>query len=497
MYAVEIDGVSKRFGGVVALDHVDLRVEQGSIHALVGENGAGKSTLMKILSGIYKKDSGSIAINGVVANIHSPQQAQKLGIGIIHQEFSLAPDLSVAENMFLSELSSGMFIDWKNLYRRAADIIENFGFDIDPRAKVETLSVAYQQIIEISKALAKQVKVLILDEPTAVLAGPEIDVLFDHLLRLKQQGVSIIYISHRLDEIFRIADKITVLKDGASVSNLLPDRCTHDDIIHAMVGRELNTIFPKTQDSTTQELLRIDGLNRGSQLIDINFTLNKGEILGIAGLVGAGRTELCRAIFGLDHVDSGAVMKLGNPLSIRSAKQAISHGIAMVPENRKEQGAVLELPISSNMTMANRKQVAPHFGFIQLSEERHICLGLSEKLRLKSASLLHNVASLSGGNQQKVVLAKWLNTDSDVLILDEPTRGVDVGAKSEIYQIIRDLAAEGRGIILVSSELPELVGMSHRVLVMAEGTVTGELTGQEINEQAIMRLALPSRKRVH
>ncbi|NCD34673.1 MAG: sugar ABC transporter ATP-binding protein [Spartobacteria bacterium] len=491
---VQMKGVVKTFGGVHALKNVNLSIERGSIHALVGENGAGKSTLMKILSGVYQKDAGDVLINNKVVHISNPKQASHYGIGIIHQEFALAPDMSVAENIFMDDLKQGhLFINWKQLNSRTADILSQFKLNISPTCQVGKLSVAYQQIIEITKALAKKAKILILDEPTAVLAGPEIDILFNNLFRLRDEGVTIIYISHRLEEIFRIADKITVLKDGQTICDMDPGKITQDDIIQAMVGRKLAALFPKVNPPTDEEVLKVSHLSRYGVLRDISLTLHKGEILGLAGLVGSGRTELARCIFGIDHYDRGDIERNGEKIRITSPMDAIRHHLSMVPESRKEQGAVLPMSIAANMTMASRSKVTWPGGIIKHGKERQSAAELGQQLHLKMGSVNHPVDSLSGGNQQKVVVAKWLHTEGDVIILDEPTRGVDVGAKAEIYQIIADLAHKGYALLVISSEMTELIGLSHRIMVMSDGHIAGELSGSEISEERIMRLAIPSR----
>ncbi|MHC4843362.1 MAG: sugar ABC transporter ATP-binding protein [Planctomycetota bacterium] len=490
-FSVEMEGITKSFGGVHALRDVDFRVEAGQVHALVGENGAGKSTLMKILSGAYQKDTGQIKIDGEVVNIPNPHAGRKRGIAIIYQEFALAPDLTVAENIYLDHLSSRRgFINWKALYRNAGDLISSLGFDINPRSKVEDLSVAYQQVVEITKALSEDAKILILDEPTAVLAPREVERLFEVLRRLKEQGVSIIYISHRLEEVFQIADKITVLRDGAVSGAVQREKATTDEVINLMIGRKLTTMFPKRECEIGEEVFKVEGLNRGRQVRDVTFEVREGEVVGIAGLVGSGRTETVRAIFGADKKDSGKIWLKGKPLKITSPKRAVQSGIGLVPEDRKGQGTILSMSIRENITMPSIWKIMGKVGIIKRRKEKGITEGLIQKLAIKSRGTESKVADLSGGNQQKVVLAKWFGTECEVIILDEPTRGVDVGAKVEIYNLINELASNGLGIIVISSEMIEVIGICDRVIVMREGKIGAVLKKGELTEENIMRPAI-------
>ncbi|MFU2060004.1 sugar ABC transporter ATP-binding protein [Avibacterium volantium] len=496
-FAIEISNVSKHFGGVRALTDISLNVKKASIHALIGENGAGKSTLMKILSGIYIKDSGTIRINGEEVNFSNPKSSQKKGIGIIHQELALSPDLSVAENIFLDDLGNGkQTINWKSINDRAQEALKTLGFDISPQMRLGDLSVAYQQMVEIAKALTKNVNILILDEPTAVLADPEIDILFENLKKLQAQGVTIIYISHRLEELFRISDSITVIKDGQTVAELDPKTSTEDDIIRYMVGRELESLYPEKNIPQEKDIFRVVNLNRRKILKDINFNVRKGEIVGLAGLVGAGRTEVARCIFGIDKYSSGDIYKNEELISVHNVPSAINYGIGLVPESRKEQGAVLNLSIVENMTMSTLNKYSTA-GVINHGSEKEAGEKLQRLLQIKLGKLTDPISSLSGGNQQKVVLAKWLSTDCDFIILDEPTRGVDVGAKAEIYRIISDLAKLGYGLLVISSELVELIGLCHRIYVMSDGAITGELQENEMTEENIMRLAIPKRETIN
>lgn len=496
-FAIEIHNVSKHFDGVKALTDISFNVKKASIHALIGENGAGKSTLMKILSGIYIKDSGMIKINGEEVHFTNPKSSQNKGIGIIHQELALSPDLSVAENIFLDDLGNGgSLINWTEMNEKAAAALKSLGFDISPRTRLGDLSIAYQQMVEIAKALTKNVNILILDEPTAVLADPEIDILFANLKKLQAKGVTIIYISHRLEELFRISDTITVIKDGKTVAQLDPKTSNEDDIIRYMVGRELQSLYPEKNVPLDQDILRVVNLNRGKVLKNINLNVRKGEIVGLAGLVGAGRTEVARCIFGIDKMSTGEIYKNQQLIKVPNVPAAIRAGIGLVPESRKEQGAVLNLSILENMTMATLDKYAK-LGVLNHKSEVVSGEKQQQLLHIKLGSLHDPISSLSGGNQQKVVLAKWLSTDCDFIILDEPTRGVDVGAKAEIYRIISDLATLGYGLLVISSELVELIGLCHRLYVMSEGTITGELSEAEMTEENIMKLALPKRETVN
>ncbi|EBE9838853.1 sugar ABC transporter ATP-binding protein [Salmonella enterica subsp. enterica serovar Newport] len=493
-YSIVIDKVKKRFGGIHALKNVSMKVKYGDIHAIVGENGAGKSTLMKILSGIYVKDGGTLHINGEEVHFTSPLQSREHDIGIIYQELALAPDLTVAENIFIDNLAFGsLFINWKELNQKAARVLSRLGFEISPEEKVGNLSVAYQQMVEIAKSLARDVKILILDEPTAVLSEREISILFSQLKLLKGQGVTILYISHRLEEIFMIADSISVIKDGESMGDLDPKSCSEDDIISAMVGRQFENLYPPLNVPSQEEILRVENLSTRALLRDINLHVRKGEIVGLAGLVGAGRTEVARCLFGIDRMTTGTVKKNGEPVIINHPVDAMHHGIGLVPESRKEQGAILTQSIRENTSLSYIREVCYRFSIINHRQDKKIAEDYRQKLKIKLGSVEDPLSSLSGGNQQKVVIAKWLNTNCDVLILDEPTRGVDIGAKVEIYNIIHELAESGYAIILISSEMVEVINLSHRVYVMSEGNMTRELTGCEITEENIMKHAIPKR----
>ena len=487
-YRIEMKNMSKSFGGIHALNNVSFSVKPGEIHCLVGENGAGKSTLMKILAGAYKMDSGAVFIEGEEVQITSPRRAIQLGIGIVYQELELADDLSVAENIFLENLGKSAFVNWKKINREAREIVNSLGFDIDPKTITKDLSVAYKQIVEIAKVMSKDVRILIMDEPTAVLNDSEAEVMFKLLLRLKEQGVSIIYISHRLEEIFKIGDTITTLKDGEITGVNDVSAMTIDKVIELMIGRELSDKYPKRNVTIGEEFIRIENFSDRNRYHNISFSVCRGEVLGLAGLVGSGRTEVVRALFGADKRRTGQIAYDGKPVNFRSTVKAVRDGIALIPESRKEQGLVPALNVKKNITLTNIKKVTNRLGIFKGKRETEIANDLRDKLRIKTDSVEANVFSLSGGNQQKVVIAKWINADAKVVIMDEPTRGVDVGAKTEIYGLINELAAQGNAIILISSEMVELLAMCDRLLVMNEGLIKGELQKDEFSEKNIMQL---------
>jgi ribose transport system ATP-binding protein len=488
---VELRDISKSFGGIAALKNVTFKVMTGEIHALVGENGAGKSTLMKILSGAYLKDAGQIFIDGTEVQIRNTRDSKKLGIGIIYQEFSLVPDLSVAENIFLNQLGqTGFWMNWNNLNKRAAQIINNIGFSIDPSAKAGSLSVAEQQIVEIAKALSENAGVLILDEPSAVLGPQEIQKLFNTLERLKKEGVAIIYISHHLDEIFHIADRITVLKDGVSSDSLMVCETDRDSIIKLMLGRSLDAMYPLHNSNIGEEVLRVTDIHFAEKVRGISLNVKAGEIVGIAGLVGSGRSETARAIFGADRRKKGTVFLSGKEIQFLSPQEAVRKGIGMVPEDRKQHGVILSLSVKQNISLTNLKEISDRYGFIKSKKESNNTVGLINKLKIRTENENQEVGKLSGGNQQKVALAKWLNRDCRILILDEPTRGVDIGAKVEIYYLINELSQKGVAILVISSETSELTGICDRILVMRKGQIKGELVKNEFSEEDILRLSI-------
>lgn len=491
VYRLKMENVAKSFGGVHALKNVTFTVKPGEIHALVGENGAGKSTLMKILSGAYQRDAGTISIDGEEVDISSPKKAKELGVGIVYQEFELAPDLSIAENIFLEKLSRTGIVNWKALYRDADELIRSLGFEMDTRKKVSSLSVAYQQVVEIAKIISKNVRILILDEPTAVLSQEEVDKLFGILKRLRDTGVSVIYISHRLEELFGLCDSITTLRDGQVTGTRPLAGMNKDDVIRLMIGRELASVYPKRDVQIGEEVIRISNFSDEKMFHDVSFSVKAGEVVGISGLIGSGRTETVRALFGADKRKSGSITYMGKQVNFASPEQAVKAGIALVPENRKEQGLVLGMQIRENVTMADISQVSSRIGVINHKKDTRVAQELGAKLALKMRDVFANASSLSGGNQQKVVLAKWFHAGAKVIIFDEPTRGVDVGAKVEIYNLINEMAAEGAAVIMISSEMNEIIGMCDRILVMCEGRITGELTNKEdFTEMNIMRYAV-------
>jgi ribose transport system ATP-binding protein len=488
---VELRDISKSFGGIAALKNVTFKVMAGEIHALVGENGAGKSTLMKILSGAYLKEAGQIFIDGTEVHIRNTRDSKKLGIGIIYQEFSLVPDLSVAENVFLNQLGqAGFWMNWNNLNKRAAEIINNIGFSIDPSAKASSLSVAEQQIVEIAKALSENAGVLILDEPSAVLGPQEIQKLFNTLERLKKEGVAIIYISHNLKEVFQIADRITVLKDGVSSDSLLVCETDRDSVIKLMLGRSLDAMYPLNNSNIGEEVLRVSGIQLAEKARGISLNVKAGEIVGIAGLVGSGRSETARAIFGADKRKKGNIFLSGKEIQLLSPQEAVRKGIGMVPEDRKQHGVILSLSVKHNISLTNLKGISDRFGFIKSKKESGNTIELINKLKIRTENENQEVGKLSGGNQQKVALAKWLNRDCRILILDEPTRGVDIGAKVEIYNLINDLSQKGVAILVISSETSELTGICDRILVMRKGQIQRELAKNEFSEEDILRLSI-------
>ena len=490
MYRVELINITKSFGGIAALKNVNLKIRAGEIHALIGENGAGKSTLMKILSGAYTRDGGNILIDGDEVIIRNTHDSKKQGIGIIYQEFSLVPDLSVAENIFLSQLGKdGSWMKWRSLKKKAESLINSIGFSIDPSLKVGKLSIAYQQIVEITKALSEKVKILILDEPSAVLGPHEILKLFDTLIRLKKEGVAIIYITHHLSEIFRIADRVCVLKDGISGESLNVSVTDKDDLIQRMLGRSLETMYPRRQETNGDEIMNVKYIFIKEKLKNISFSLRSGEILGIAGLVGSGRTEILRALFGADRTKKNIYFK-GKQIGIGSPHEAVKRGIGMVPEDRKQQGVIPDLSIRENISLSGFRNSTDRLGFIKRRKEQKNTQELIKKLMIKATSENMKVSGLSGGNQQKVSLAKWINRQCDVMLIDEPTRGIDIGAKVEIYRLINEIANQGVAVIVVSSETAELMGICDRIMVLRKGEIQGELKRQEFSEEKILRLSI-------
>lgn len=489
IFSIEMEQITKRFPGVLALNNVNLAVKAGEVHALMGENGAGKSTLMKILGGVYSKDSGVIRIKGNVTEIHNPHQAKCLGISIIHQELNMVPELSVAQNMFLGrEPHRCGVIDWKKLHCEARRILTEFEIDVEPHTPIYKLGIAIRQMIEIAKDLSTKADIVVMDEPTAALTFHEIEQLFSLIARLRQRGVSIIYISHRMEEVFQIADRATVLRDGSTVGTVHMDKVTPDELIRMMVGREINELFPKGNQPSSEEALRIDNFSTTTKLKNVSFHVRKGEILGIAGLVGSGRTELARAIFGADPKLNGATYVFGAAVAINSPRDAIRCGIGFLTEDRGRQGIIPEMDICSNMTITVVHNLC-RLGWLNCHAKQKLGERYHKMLAVKAASLKTLIKNLSGGNQQKVVLAKWLATEAKIIIFDEPTRGIDVGAKQEVYKLMSDLANQGVAVLMISSDLREILGMSDRILVMQEGRVTGQLKREEASQEKILHLA--------
>lgn len=490
---LQISNLSKSFGPVRALKGVDFDLRKGEIHAIAGENGAGKSTLMNIIDGILRPDSGEIRLDGAPVRISSPAVAQRMGIGFVHQEIALCPDVSVAENIFMAatNASRSFLMDYKALNRKAAEVLRQLS-DIEPATMVRDLPISKQQLVEIAKALTLDCRILILDEPTAALTEAEAQLLFGIMRRLADQGISIIYISHRMVEIFDNCDRVSVFRDGTHVVTHDVGDITPSDVVNAMVGREISELYPPKQaegDKTSEVMLAVRGLSDAKRFHDVSFDLRRGEILGVAGLIGAGRSEIVKGICRLEGEVSGSITLNGEPLDTRTYSESIAKGVVYLSEDRKGDGVFLDLPIDANVSALRLGQVARRFGLIDAELEAGQAEQLGRKLNLKCGSLADPVSSLSGGNQQKVALAKMLSVNPQLIFLDEPTRGVDVGAKSEIHRILRDLAKDGVGIVVISSELPELIGLCDRVMVVREGTISGEVSGTDMTEENMMHLA--------
>ena len=489
---LEMKGITKRFPGVLALDHVDLTVYPGQVLALVGENGAGKSTLMKVLSGVHQMDEGEILMEGKSVKIENPLASQLMGISIIYQELSVLDNMNIAENIFLGrEKRSGrVFVDKKTMHAEARRLLDEVGLDVDTYTMAGELSTAQKQMIEVAKALSFNSKIIIMDEPTSSLTETETDILFGIIRKLREKGVAIVFISHKLAEIFAITDEVAILRDGVSAGRMVTAGCTENDIIKAMVGRDVDDLYPKQTAAIGNVVLEVKNLSTKDFLKDINFQLRAGEILGFAGLVGAGRSEVMRAVFGIDPKETGEIYIKGKKVEIKTPKDAMLQGMGFVPEDRKLQGLVLGMSVGKNTTLAALKSVANKAGFINHKQEKDMADKFVRALEVKTPSNDQLVKNLSGGNQQKVVIAKWLANNPDILILDEPTRGIDVGAKKEIHQLMSDLANQGVAIIMISSELPEVLGMSDRVVVMHEGRIKGELDRAEADQVSIMKMAV-------
>jgi rhamnose transport system ATP-binding protein len=490
---LRLTGAAKTFGPVVALADGQVDLRAGEIHALVGENGAGKSTLVKILAGVHHPDAGEFTVDGSPVSFRTVADSKAAGISVIYQEPTLFPDLTVAENIFVGRQPRGRLglIDKNAMRRQARELFATLGVPIDPDRVAEGLSIADQQIIEIAKAISLSAKILIMDEPTAALSGVEVDRLFTVARTLRDSGSGILFISHRFDEVFGLCDRITVMRDGRYISTYRTVDTSTEKIVKEMVGRDIDQLFPKEVAEIGEPMLTVSGLSRRGVFTGIDFEVRAGEIVALAGLVGAGRTEVARAVFGIDPYDEGQVTFAGRPLKPADPQSAISAGMGFVPEDRRKQGLVMDLSVARNTTLTLRKSLA-RFGLINSGTEQRVASDWSKRLQVKTGSQQYAVSTLSGGNQQKVVLAKWLATDPKLLIVDEPTRGIDIGTKSEVHRLLSDLAGRGIAILMISSELPEVLGMADRVLVMREGRITANLSREDANPESVMHAATAS-----
>ncbi|PKQ23432.1 MAG: D-xylose ABC transporter ATP-binding protein [Actinobacteria bacterium HGW-Actinobacteria-5] len=487
---LQMQGIGKEFPGVKALEGVHLSVRAGQVHALLGENGAGKSTLIKILSGAYTRDEGEILFEGQPVDIRTPADAERLGISTIYQEFNLTQHMTIAENIFLGHLpKKAGRVDWSTVRRRSRELLDSLDVGLDVDMLTGSLTVAQQQMVEIAKALNRNTRVLIMDEPSAVLGERDIERLFDVVRRLQASGIGIVYISHRLKEIFELADEVTVLKDGRYVDTRRVADVTMDDLVRLMVGRDLVDVFPKRRTKPGEVVLEVSGLAQPKLARDVSFSVRSGEIVSLAGITGSGRTEVARVIFGADKATSGQMRLGGQPYRPRSPRDAINHGVALVNEDRKKEGLLLKLQVFFNITVSGLDRLA-RYRVLRLKDEKSLVAKWIESLRIKTPGQNFMVVNMSGGNQQKVVLARWLSLGIKVFIMDEPTRGIDVGSKAEIYQIMSDLAEQGVAIIMISSELPEVLGMSDRVIVMREGRTVKEINRAEATEELVMQYAV-------
>lgn len=488
---IEMTGISKAFSGNQVLKDVSFSLEKGEIHALMGENGAGKSTLMKVLTGIYKRDGGMIKVKGKEVNFSSPKEAEKAGIAVIHQELNILPHLSIAENMFLGKeetVGKTSILKTKSMNDKTKKILFELGLDVNPSSPASELSVGKQQIVEIAKALSAEAEVIVMDEPTAALTDREIDTLFKTIRDLQEKGVSFIYISHRMEEIFSLCDRITVLRDGEFAGEKFIRDTSFEEVVQLMVGRELGERFPERHAQIGEVKLAVRGLTRNGHFENVSFDLHKGEVLCIAGLMGAGRTEVAQTLFGYRKATAGEVELDGKKVKINSPGAAKKLGIGYVTEDRKSEGLLVDFTVEENISLTNFREISK-YGLISRKKESALFLSMKERLGIRTSGPHQTAKSLSGGNQQKVVIAKWLGIEPDLLILDEPTRGVDVGAKKEIYSIINQLAERGVAVLMISSELPEVLGMADRVLIMHEGKLAGELSKEEMTQEKIMHYA--------
>jgi len=472
-YILELNGITKIFPGVKALDNVHFQLKEGEIHALMGENGAGKSTFIKVITGVHQPEEGEIFINGEKVSIKNPKDAQKLSIAAIYQHGTTYQHLSVTENIFIGHEKMTKFrtIDWKQMHKDAEELLKRLGSDIDPRSNMGNLTVAEQQIVEIAKAISTNAKIIIMDEPTAALSKRECEELYRITEQLRDEGCSIIFISHRFEDMYRLASRVTVFRDSQYIGTWDVDGISNDVLISKMVGREISQIYPKQQVEKGEEIFRVEGLSKTGYYKDVSFSLHKGEILAMTGLVGAGRTEVCQGIMGIEKIDSGKVFLEGKELKIKHPSDAMNAGIGYLPEDRQKQGLILDWGLGQNVTISTLEQFTKG-SIVNRKQENNRSKDLLEKVKTKALSVFDKASSLSGGNQQKVIVAKVLNSDLKVVILDEPTKGVDVGAKAQIYEIMSDLASQGFGVIMISSEMPEVLGMADTILVMKEGRVS-------------------------
>jgi len=487
---LRVESVSKVFPGVKALDNVYFSVKAGEVHALIGENGAGKSTLIKILMGAYRRDSGCIYIKDHKAEINSPLDAQRYGLCAVYQDVIIAPELTVGENFFIGKMPTNRLglIDWRKVYSQSKDTLLGLGLDIDPRKKIADLSPCEQTMVTIAKIVREKANLVIFDEPTARLSKKETKRLFDLIRRLKYENLGVIYISHVLEEVFEVCDRVTVLRDGQVVGTLPIDKADEDKLISMMVGRSIGEMYGIKHTETKGVVLEVKGLTREPDFRNVSFSLKRGEVLGVYGLVGSGRTPMMRAIFGADRFDKGEILIDGKPARIRSPSQAMAHGIGLVPEERRLQGLAMPLSVKVNINIASYGDIST-LGVIRQGEETERARGLVQDLNIQTPSLENIIEGLSGGNQQKVAIAKWLCKNANILLMDEPTTGVDVGAKVEIYHIVEALISKGKSVILSSSYLPEVIGLSDRILVMADGEIVGEVAAKDADEEILMRMA--------
>lgn len=493
-FLLELKAITKTFPGVTALNKVNFQLKAGEIHALMGENGAGKSTFIKVITGVHAPDGGEILCDGVKVTFNNPNDAKKLGIAAIYQHVTCYPDLSVTENIFMGQEKvhkNSRRILWNDMHKQAGELLKELGAGFDPKMPMSSLSVAEQQIVEIAKALSANARIIIMDEPTAALTGRESEELYRIAERLRDMGTAIIFISHRFEDMYRLCSKVTVFRDARYMGTWQVDEITNHDLIVAMVGREITQFFPKKETVIGEEVLRVEGLGRTGYFADISFTLRRGEVLGFTGLVGAGRTEVFQALFGITDYTRGKVFVKGKEVHIRCPLEAMKLGIGYLPEDRQKQGLVLEWEIGRNITLSALERFASR-GSLNTAKEAEVARELAEKMNVKAGSIYELVSSLSGGNQQKVVFAKLLTADLDIIILDEPTKGVDVGAKSAIYGIINDLASQGYGVVMISSEMPEIIGMCDAIAVMREGRITETLNQGNVTQERILQASMAS-----